>query len=197
MTTRFVAIGVPPVIRAAVDTALAPVRAQRPEYAWTDPAGWHLTLAFLGGLPDAARPEVVTAVRHAVATAALADELPTELALGPAASFGGRVLIIRIEDAVDDPVGKQAGGRVAALGGRIQAALIGAGFPVDERPVRPHVTLARARRGRAIDDALVARVQERIVPGRFRVETVGLWSSHPRRGAPSRYLVDDEVAFPP
>jgi RNA 2',3'-cyclic 3'-phosphodiesterase len=191
MTTRFVAIGVPPSIRDVLYSSLAPVRAARPEVAWTDPRGWHVTLAFLGPLPDSSRREVVTAVERAVAGAASAEDLPGAVALGDADAFDDRVLIARIED---DP-GDQASGHVASLGARVQAALVEAGLPVTQGPVRPHVTLARARRNRPIDDALVGLVRERMVPGRWVVDAVGVWSSHPRSGAPARYVVDGEVAL--
>jgi RNA 2',3'-cyclic 3'-phosphodiesterase len=199
MTTRFVAIGVPPSIRDVLYSSLAPVRAARPEVAWTDPRGWHVTLAFLGPLPNSSRREVVTAVERAVARAASADDLPGVVALGPADAFDDRVLITRIED---DPGGLASGhvaplGHVASLGARVQAALVEAGLPVTQGPVRPHVTLARARRNRPIDDALVGLVRERMVPDRWVVDAVGVWSSHPRSGAPARYVVDDEVALAP
>jgi len=198
VTTRFVAIGVAPVVRERLDAAIAPVRERRTGLAWTDPLGWHVTLAFLGRLPDTAVPGIVEALGAAVRDAPGEDPgaVPREgralarLVVGRAASFGARVLVVEIED---DPVG-----RVAALGARVQAALVEAGFPVHERAVRAHVTLARARRGSRAGPALVAETQGALdeVPeiGAWEPRSIGVFSSHPRSGGPARYLVDAEVA---
>jgi RNA 2',3'-cyclic 3'-phosphodiesterase len=200
VTTRFIAIGVAPAVRAALDAAIAPVRECWPEYAWTDPLGWHVTLAFLGALPATALRGVADVVEHAVAVAELEDGPPRWLTLGGATSFGGRVLVARVDD---EPVG-----RVAALGVRVQSALDVAGYAVQQRPVRPHLTLARARRGQVVDDAVVAATQRALAAGSgeagevgevasdraWQVTTVGVWSSHPRPRGPARYLVDAEVA---
>ncbi len=200
MTTRFVAIGVAPVVRERLDAAIAPVRGRRAGLAWTDPLGWHVTLAFLGRLPDTAVPGIVAALGAAVldgpgdAAGAVASEaraLP-RLVVGRVTSFGARVLVVEVED---DPVG-----RVAAWGARVQTALAEAGFPVHERAVRAHVTLARARRGSRIGPGLVAETQRALDEGPdtggWQPRSIGVLSSHPRSDGPARYLVDAEVAVP-
>jgi RNA 2',3'-cyclic 3'-phosphodiesterase len=201
VTTRFIAIGVAPAVREALDAAIAPVRRRWPGYAWTDPLGWHVTLAFLGALPATELCGVVDVVEQAVAVAEVEHGPPGWLTLGGATSFGGRVLVARVDD---DP-----GGRVAALGVRVQSALDVAGYAVRQRPVRPHLTLARARRGRTLDDAVIAATQHALAAGArtadepgevasdraWQATTVGVWSSHPRPHGPARYLIDAEVAL--
>ena len=119
-------------LRAAVDAwrkepALAGMR-------WTDPEGWHLTLAFLGPIDAASIPELVEQL------AAVAQAHPTtRSATGGLGAFPtpahARVAWYGVEDA-DDRLSHLASAVAVAL------ALDGDG----SRPFRPHLTLARARR---------------------------------------------------
>ncbi len=194
MTTRFVAIGVAPTLRGRLDAVVAPVRGRRSELGWTDPLGWHVTLAFLGRLPDTAVPRIVEAVAAAVAEVAARGSgerggLPL-LTIGRAASFGARVLVVEVAD--------EPAGRVAALGARVQRHLAEVGFNVDERAVRAHLTLARARRGTAVDPPLVVETQRALdtLPDvlAWQPQGIGVFSSHPRSNGPVRYVVDAEIA---
>lgn len=196
MTTRFVAIGVAPTVRGRLDAVVAPVRGRRSELGWTDPLGWHVTLAFLGRLPDTAVPRIVGAVGAAVAEVAARGSgergLPL-LAIGRAASFGARVLVVEV---ADDPAD-----RVAALGACVQRRLAEAGFDIDERAVRAHLTLARARRGTAVDPPLVVEAQRALdtLPDvlAWQPQGIGVFSSHPRSNGPARYVVDAEIPVAP
>lgn len=139
----FVAVEIPQRVRKAVDAAAAPLQRKAPDAKWTDPAHWHLTLAFLGWV-EADRQ---SAVERACAAAA-PDAGPFELALDRSAGmFGRRVLWVGLEGA----------GELAALASALRAALAGAGFETDDRPFRAHLTLARARKGaqlpRGLDEA--------------------------------------------
>lgn len=193
MTTRFVAIEVAPTVRGRLEAVVAPVRGRRSEVAWTDPLGWHVTLAFLGRQPDTAVPRIVEVA--GAAAAEFADRDPGEvgvlprLTVGRAASFGARVMVVEV---ADDPAG-----RVAALGARVQCRLAEVGFTVHERPVRAHLTLARARRGTAVDASLVAETQRALgaLPDvlAWQPRGVGVFSSHPRPNGPARYVVDADV----
>lgn len=138
----FVALPVAPEVRVAVEEAVAPVRAVDDRVAWTRPDGWHVTLAFLGTVPAADVDEVVhvcaAAVTAVVAGGALGDLATVRLRVGGPGTFGDRVAWLRVDD---EPVGA-----VAALGSAVQEALAAADLPVDRKPVRPHLTLARGRR---------------------------------------------------
>jgi RNA 2',3'-cyclic 3'-phosphodiesterase len=191
VTTRFVAIGVAPQVRRALEVAVAPLRERRPGLAWTDPLGWHVTLAFLGHLPNHELDRTVEVVRSEVTDGSSGVGSTLRLSIGSAARFASRVLVVEVDD---DPAG-----RVAALGRHIQDALAHADLPVQERPVRAHVTLARARRGGAIDPAVVAEIQ-RVVDaapdlGAWEPASIGVFSSHPRPDGPARYVMDAEVAM--
>ena len=106
------------------------------------PLGWvaagnlHLTLRFLGETPGGEIAGIAEAISEA------ADGFAEfELRFGELGTFGGRrprVLWLA-------PVA--GSGEIAALAERVDAALARAGVPWREGAFRPHVTLARVRRG--------------------------------------------------
>jgi RNA 2',3'-cyclic 3'-phosphodiesterase len=99
---------------------------------WADPAAWHVTLAFLGGIAAADIAAVETALKE-VAGAAVAMTLRTG-GLGAFPSAGrARVLWYRVDD---------TDGELAELAAAVSWAL---GLEPADR-FQPHVTLARARR---------------------------------------------------
>jgi RNA 2',3'-cyclic 3'-phosphodiesterase len=129
----FAAVELPEEIRAAVLDLMAPFR-DLAGFRWTPAENLHLTLAFLGWV----RPEQVEEVTARLAGAA-ADLVPFEARLGGAGGFPehgkARVLWVGFDD----------DGQLASLAGAVRAAL-GELFGPDERPFRPHVTVARALR---------------------------------------------------
>lgn len=167
----FLALAVPEAVRAALDRAVAPLRGRHPELGWTRPEGWHLTVAFLGEVTEPPG-EVAEVVRPVVAA-----HPPVDLRLGAAGRFGDRVLWVAVID--------QPSGAVAALGAALQRALADAGLPVDPKPVRPHLTLARRRR-RPVTAAVVAEVPE--VAAGWRAEEVVLTRSLLGGGRPATYV---------
>ena len=170
MPRLFVAVHVPDAVRAEVDEALTPARAVAGDrLRWTRPEGWHLTLAFLGQVPD----EAVAAYDAAVAAAAAAGEGPFEVVLpGSAGTFRSGVLWATVD----------GGPGLAGLAEAVRRELVGAGAALEERPFSAHLTLARtAGRGRArIEPAVVDAVV--FPPQRWRAEEVALVSSTPGRG---------------
>ncbi|MGK5533815.1 RNA 2',3'-cyclic phosphodiesterase [Streptomyces sp. URMC 129] len=102
---------------------------------WTDPAGWHLALAFYGEVPDAALP----ALRARLARGAARHPAP-ELRLAGGGRFADRVLWAGVTGGTDV---------LRRLAGTASAAARRAGVPMPEsRPYHPHVTLARGGRTR-------------------------------------------------
>jgi RNA 2',3'-cyclic 3'-phosphodiesterase len=125
-------------LRAAIDV----VRSAHPQLRWSRPDHWHLTLAFLGAVDDGPRADVTTRLGRAAAR-----HPPMRLALQGAGRFGHRVLWTRVA------------GDVAALRGlaaSVQAAARRAGIDVEDRPYRPHLTLARGREGADMRAAVAA-----------------------------------------
>ena len=141
----FVALPVPAAVATMIQPAAGALRDRWPGLRWTDPLGWHLTLAFLGEVDD----ETAVAVCDAVA-AAVADVPPVEVHLPTSADTapGSRGIVWL---AVASP-------SLAALAERVRDACDAAGAPPDrDRPFRGHLTLCRVPRRSAADPAGLAR----------------------------------------
>jgi 2'-5' RNA ligase len=171
----FVALVPPAGALAELETAVAPVRAAHPGLRWTPPAQWHLTLAFLGEIDEGVLPELAERLARAARR-----HPPTPLALAGGGRFGDRVLWTRVHaapgpaaptgtaDAPSVPGSPAPPGRVPHPGGprgidgvrRLAASVTAAarrsGIPVDDRPYRPHLTLARTRDGADLRPAVAA-----------------------------------------
>jgi 2'-5' RNA ligase len=130
----FFAIELPPNVRAALGRLRLAGDESR-DYRWADPASLHVTLAFLGEQPAERLP-----ILEEVGTTAAAASVPGVLSLGTAGSFGGRrtprVLWVDLAGDVD---------ALLALQARLDAGLRAAGFQLENRPFRPHITVARRR----------------------------------------------------
>lgn len=138
----FVAVGVPDEVRARLDAALEPLRARHPWLRWTDPSGWHLTMAFLGWVDEGRAGAVAEAV-----DVAARESRSFELALdGSLGSFGGRVLWAGISESAP----------LRTLADGVRAELEARGFEMESRPFHAHLTVARAPRDRRMPQALAA-----------------------------------------
>lgn len=128
-------------------------------------ANLHLTLAFLGDLPDGALEAVDGALRSL-----RAPEIPLTFSGG--AGFGGRR-----NRAV--ALGADGGAALRDLHDSIRSRLHGAGLVLERRRFRPHVTLLRVRTARE-----AARALAKLPPGPlgpFLCDSFGLFSSELHR----------------
>jgi 2'-5' RNA ligase len=95
----------------------------------------HLTLAFLGAQPEERLPAL-----ERIGAAAAGATRPGRLRLGEAGSFGSRreprVLWVDVRGDVE---------LLASLQRSLNGGLAAEGLPVEERPFRAHITLARRR----------------------------------------------------
>lgn len=188
MTRRFVAVGIPDTLREVVRDAVGDVRGDLHGLRFTDPGGWHVTLAFLGELPDERVSDVVDAVREAIAEAGV----PRHLEIRGAGSFGDSVLWCGVIDQPD--------GVLARCADAVQRGCAERGIDVRRRPLTPHITIARRRARRLVTQGDVHRLEEVMdaVDARQRrwsPHTVDVMSSTLREG-PARYAVDEEVEVP-
>ncbi|ETK30802.1 RNA 2',3'-cyclic phosphodiesterase [Microbispora sp. ATCC PTA-5024] len=137
MSRLFVALLPPPEVLEEVAASLDPVRPRWPGLRWIDPALWHVTLAFLGEVPDRVLPGLSTrltraAARHAAVTLAFAGA-------GAFPSAGrGRIFWLGLE--AEPPLTRLAQSLAAG------AERAGAG-EADRKRFHPHLTLARSRDG--------------------------------------------------
>ncbi len=150
----FVAIWPPAEVR---DRLRALARPAVPGLRWTTPDQWHVTIAFLGEVPDGGQEMAAGALAGAV------EQLPSrpEAVVGPATTaLGPGILCVPV-------VGLDEVARV------VRAWPIGQYVRGGEPPFRGHLTLARARRGRRVPGSLCGIP----VDGRWPVREVCLVSS--------------------
>jgi 2'-5' RNA ligase len=157
-----------------LERAVDPLRAE-PGLRWAAPESVHVTVAFLGRVPDERLPELETrlaraAARHRVLT----------LAVAGAGHFGTRVLFAKVDGDVD---------ALRRLAASVVAAARRANVPVDERPYRPHLTLARSR-GQSSLRPLAEELDSYSGPA-WTVDEVLLMESRPTgvTGRPPAYAV--------
>ena len=157
----FIALPLPGEIASAA-AALLPelpgLRCVRPELL-------HVTLAFLGAVPDERLPDVIAACGEAASAHA-----PFDIALDRAGRFpqagAPRVVWLGIGEGAAE---------CASLAAAVRGALTAKGLPFDGKPFRPHVTLARVRPDvdRTAARAIAAATERlRPPPLRFAAEVI-------------------------
>lgn len=148
----FLALELAPALLGALESAIAPLRAEAPEIAWVPPQKRHLTLKFLGEVPDD-RVASVVALAGAVAN----GHRPFAMRLGGIGAFPNfrRARVVWI--------GVEAEPRLELLHHDLEVAGETRGFEIEGRAFRPHITLARVRVPLAADHMRrVARAARRI-----------------------------------
>jgi 2'-5' RNA ligase len=145
----FVALEVPEAVRREVARRVASVRDRLPQARWVDPEMIHLTMVFLGEVPEARVPDLTEALRQA-----FAPYPPLPMRLSGAGTFPpgrpARVAWLGL-DAPDDLVSLQTD--------VVRAAVAAVEHEPEDRPYTAHVTLARCQspwRRDAIDKFIAA-----------------------------------------
>ena len=180
---RFLALAVPAAVRDELARATAHLRTPDAELRPTPPAGWHVTLAFLGEVgPDGA---VLATEVLAATLAAVAPRPAPELVVRRAGRFGDRVLVVHLEE--------RPGQALEALVERLHAGLQAAGLEVPDRAFRPHLTLARALGPRRVTARDVAAL--RLPRSHWRPTAGELWATAPP-GGPRPYVVESVLPWP-
>lgn len=185
----FIAVPVPARVNDLVEGLVLRIREEEGELAagggrlpnrvrWVSLDDLHLTIRFLGPTGE----ERLAALRGAVAAAA-AESAPFEVGIGGAGAFPSverpRALWLGV---LDPTLGMS--GLARAVNGSLEAA----GWPHDDRPYTPHLTLARCdgvRSGPRVARRLAAAGQDLEVS--FPVDRLILYESH-TGGGPARYV---------
>jgi len=160
----FAGIALPAEIRTAIEVATAPLRTTIPGFRWVPPENLHLTIVFLGWVD----PDDVEPIRAAL-DASVASAAPFSARLGAAGRFPdrgrARVLWVGFTSGAD-ALSDLAGSARVAVAGRVP----------DDRPFRPHITVARARLPVRLTANALASV--RSLERDVAVEAVTLFRSH-------------------
>jgi RNA 2',3'-cyclic 3'-phosphodiesterase len=169
----FVAVPISDQLRSQLSAMVQALRAD-PEldaaWRWTDPEGWHLTLAFLGATDPARVPELADALAASTGGLERFSVRTDGLRVVPSRR-AARVLWYEVEDAA---------GRL-----RWTADVVRAGLGQDAADrFSPHLTLARARDRRGVD--AVAVLETAAPTGEIDIDRVVLYRSHLGQG-PARY----------
>lgn len=128
----FIALAPPDDAKDELERELLPAYVAYPRMRWNRIEDWHITLAFLGELPVT----VVPLLRRPLAELAAARG-PLRLALRGGGHFDERVLWSGIDGDLEG---------LHRLAVDVRAVVQACGIPYEGRPLRPHLTLARARR---------------------------------------------------
>jgi len=171
----FVAVEMAAPIRRALCELVAELRRCDAPVKWVAPENIHLTLKFLGDLPDAAAPETIDIVKQCAEGVG-----PFELEVRGAGGFPNlnrpRVLFVT---AADRPA------VLADLAGRLNQCMTRAGVPREGRRFRRHITLGRVRRPRPMPELgrRLAALAERSF-GVMMVERIVFMQSELTRSGP-------------
>ena len=177
----FVAVPLPPEPLAACQALIDAVRAG--PYGdvprWVHMANLHLTVRFLGETPPDLTPDAALAVRDA-----LEGSRAFDVVLAGAGSFPEarkpRALWLGIE---------QGSAELGALADALDPALEPLGWPRDDRPYRPHLTVARLDRSSISSSEVIAdglRAAAAAWRTSFRADRAVFYRSH-LGGGPPRY----------
>lgn len=175
MPRLFTAIEIPEATRLRLSLLRAPVTGAK----WVQPEDMHITLRFVGDINGRTADDFADLLAEV-------NVAPFKVSIRGGGAFGGR-----------DPrvlwAGVTAGPELDGLYRANEGAARTAGLEPDLRDFRPHVTLARMRRGRQAEVARFLAENGDIRMEPFRVTRFVLLSARPGSGGPP-YAV--EAAYP-
>lgn len=184
----FVAVPVPPHALQACRELVEEVRS-RPAgrgARWVRTENLHLTLRFLGATPPERVPALSDALRGAVAGTGV-----FRVSLAGAGGFPSaarpRALWLGIEEGAPE---------LAAIAAAMQSPLAALGWPLEARPFRPHLTVARTDAASIASGAGAAAALVTAATGwrtTFDADRVVLYRSHLRSGPPEYEAVAEAL----
>ena len=168
----FIAIELSEVLRHKLKRLLEELKKTGADVKWVRPESVHLTLKFLGSVSREKLENIATAVRPVVETYEPFQLTAQRIGCFPS-SRNPRIVWVGLGE---------EGGAVARLQREIESKTADLGFPPEERPFRPHLTLGRVRSPKK-KDSLVAMIEKisQIDLGSFPADKVILFRSdlHP------------------
>lgn len=169
----FLAIDLPSTLQLAIGQTIRTVKRELPGLSWSKPENLHINLKFLGETAESQVDQIRRAVEPAISHVS-----PFDLELKGFGVFpddrSPRVLWIGLDGAIDS---------LRTLAEGIGHAVVPLGFPREDRPFRPHLTVARVKRDhRAVGRALgtLSVCTDPFLCGQLSVDRVALFKSELR-----------------
>ena len=135
MTRTFIALELNEALQRHLSGIMRQMASALPHLRWVDPAGIHLTLAFLGELTDEQLAEAIGATAIAAQAIPAVDYRLTQLGI-----FGSSRHPRVVWAGIEEP-----SGTLLRLQRVLNRELERRGFEVDTRPFSPHLTLSRVK----------------------------------------------------
>jgi 2'-5' RNA ligase len=168
----FLGIGLPADVRDAIASATGQLRGRHAPVAWTAPENLHITLAFLGEIS----PERAASVERSM-QGVVSGIGPFSLTTEGGGAFPGtrnpRVFWVGILEPLE---------LVRQLQQNMGNALSGVGFPLEDRPFHPHITVGRTRG--ALPPAWGERFIDALSGRRFGIVPVPAFTFYESRPGP-------------
>lgn len=173
----FLAIDLPPSLRSVLEQKVNQLKREISGMAWVNPKNLHITLKFFGETAETQVAEI-----RRVMEQELTQFSPFDIELRGFGVFpdkrSPRILWTGLGGDVDV---------LTALVRRVDQAVVPVGFPADDRPFRPHLTLARIKKDhRKVGETIGTSglLSDPFCFGRLRVERVTLFKSDLRPSGP-------------
>jgi 2'-5' RNA ligase len=171
----FIAVEISATVRAKAEELIETFRAAHADVKWVEPHNLHLTLQFLGNVPESQIADVCNAVKNGAA-----EIEPFELEIRGAGAFPNlgkpRTLWLGAKEGAE---------RMADLHDHIALALADLGFPDEDRRFQSHLTIGRVKspKNTALLGPLL-RDHADFSAGKVPVDRAIIFSSRLERGGP-------------
>ena len=171
----FIAVEISAAVRTKAEELIELLRASRADVKWVEPHNLHLTLQFLGDVPENLIAEVCKAVERGAG-----EVEPFELEICGAGAFPnlGKPRTIWLG-------AKEGAERMADLHDNIALTLADLGFQDEDRRYQTHLTIGRVKTMQNV--ALLGPLLKQHVDfpaGKFHVDQATVFSSRLERGGP-------------
>lgn len=140
----FIAVDLPAEVKTQIGGIIAGLKPLSSSIRWVRPEGLHMTLKFLGEIPQERLPDIFAATEKAALS-----RTPFSFALAGTGGFPNlrrpRVLWVGVQDGAEHLIGLQEA---------VEGALVPCGFPPEGRAFSPHLTIGRVRSPQGIQPVL-------------------------------------------
>ncbi|MFE4810252.1 RNA 2',3'-cyclic phosphodiesterase [Peribacillus simplex] len=166
-THFFFALVLPDDIKAYLNAVTEQLKQDFPFKKWLHSADYHITMAFLGNAPDTLKEDALGRVENE-----LANEASFGLELGVIGGFG------KSESPRILWAGVKQQERLFAIQRKVYNSCIEAGFELDKKPFKPHITLARKFEGDSPFSLESVRQVANLEDKHFEAVQVALYQTH-------------------